>query len=139
MNLLFQQHDSPTGLDGADFSVFVHGDHEQAVHHPLLPLTGVHKQVGAARGAEGLDRDVKKPLMAKWRVKKKQKICKCLNPKCISLPLLKEGKADTDGHVVDAQRNRVPLFWRVLSGQVIVSNKRSHKSLNCNKIFNCFT
>lgn len=46
--LLFQQHDSPAGLDGADFSVFVHGNHQQAVHHPLLPLTGVHQQVGAA-------------------------------------------------------------------------------------------
>lgn len=73
MNLLFQQHDSPAGLDGADFSVFVHGDHEQAVHHPLLPLTGVYKQVGAARGA-GLDRDVKKKtLNGKMKSEKNQK------------------------------------------------------------------
>lgn len=46
--LLLQEHDSPAGLDGADFSVFVHGNHQQAVHHPFLPLTGVHQQVGAA-------------------------------------------------------------------------------------------
>lgn len=56
MNLFFQQHDSPTGLDGANFSVFVHGDHEQAVHHPLLPLTGVHQQVGSAGRAGNLDK-----------------------------------------------------------------------------------
>lgn len=48
--LLFQEHDSPAGLDGADFPVFVHGNHQQAVHHPFLPFTGVHQQVGAAGG-----------------------------------------------------------------------------------------
>lgn len=46
-DLLFQEHDSPTGLDGADLSVLVHGNHEETVHHPFLPLTGVHQQVGA--------------------------------------------------------------------------------------------
>lgn len=30
------------------------------------------------------------------------------------LPLLEEGEADTDGHVVDTQRNRVSLLWTVL-------------------------
>lgn len=49
-DLLFQQHDAPAGLDGADLSVFVHGDHQQAVHHPLLPLTGVHQQIRPAQG-----------------------------------------------------------------------------------------
>lgn len=29
-------------------------------------------------------------------------------------PLLKEGEADTDGHVVDAERNGVSLLWAVL-------------------------
>lgn len=52
IHLLFQQHDAPAGLDGADLSVFVHGDHQQAVHHPLLPLTGVHQQVGPAERTE---------------------------------------------------------------------------------------
>lgn len=68
MDLLFQQHDSPTGLDGADFSVFVHGNHEQAVHHPLLTFTGVHQQVCSARGAGCLDGAVKKLLIAQQRV-----------------------------------------------------------------------
>ena len=48
VHLVFQQHDPAAGLDGADFSVFVHGDHQQAVHHPLLRLAGVHQQVGSA-------------------------------------------------------------------------------------------
>lgn len=30
-------------------------------------------------------------------------------------PLLEEGEAHADGHVVDAQRDGVPLFWSVLS------------------------
>lgn len=55
IHLLFKQHDSPTGLDGADFSVFVHGDHQQAVHHLLLPLTGVHQQVGSAGRTGSID------------------------------------------------------------------------------------
>lgn len=33
-----------------------------------------------------------------------------------ALPLLEEGEADTDGHVVDTQRNRVSLLWTVLIG-----------------------
>lgn len=38
-------------------------------------------------------------------------------------PLLEEGKTDADGHVVDAQRDRVPLFRSVLFG-----NKRTYKN-----------
>lgn len=48
--LFFEQHDAPTGLDGADFPVFVHGDHQQAVHYALLPLTWVYQQVGPEGG-----------------------------------------------------------------------------------------
>lgn len=56
--LLFQQHDAPAGLDGADFSVFVHGDHQQAIHHPLLPLTGVHQQIRPAEGTQSAEDNV---------------------------------------------------------------------------------
>lgn len=56
VHLLFKQHDSPTGLDGADFSVLVHGDHQQAIHHALLPLTGVHQQVGSAGQTGSMDK-----------------------------------------------------------------------------------
>lgn len=67
----------------------------------------------------------KKSLVAQWRVTKTDKL-----KSSPFIPLLEEGEADTDGHVVDTQRNRVPLFWRVLSGHIIASNKHSHKSVN---------
>ena len=52
--LFFEQHDAPAGLDGADFSVFVHGDHQQTVHDTLLPLTWVYQQVGPEGGGGGI-------------------------------------------------------------------------------------
>ena len=51
--LFLEQHDAAAGLDGADLSVFVHGNHQQAVHDPLLPLAWVHQQVGPGGGRMG--------------------------------------------------------------------------------------
>lgn len=34
------------------------------------------------------------------------------------LPLLEEGEADADGHVVDTQRNGVSLLWTVLKTEI---------------------
>lgn len=56
IHLLFEQHDAAAGLDGADFSVFVHGDHQQAVHHPLLTIAGVHQQIRPAEETGSVER-----------------------------------------------------------------------------------
>lgn len=122
IHLLFKQHDAPAGLDGADFSVFVHGDHQQAIHHPLLPLRGVHQQVSPAERTGSREENVHpihSPLHRQWF---------CLVLRCGSLPLLEEGEADTDGHVVDTQRNGVSLLWTVLR-----EHRNKHKITNNTK------
>lgn len=51
-DLLVQQHDPPAGLQGADLSVLVHGDDQQAVHDSLLSLAGVHQEKRAGMNTE---------------------------------------------------------------------------------------
>lgn len=41
------------------------------------------------------------------------------------LPLLEEGEADADGHVVDTQRNGVSLLWTVLKTEIKKKKKYS--------------
>ena len=41
--LILYQHNPPTGLDGTNFTVFIHGDYKEAIHYAFLTLTWIHQ------------------------------------------------------------------------------------------------
>lgn len=41
--LILYQHNPSTGLDGTNFTMFIHGNYKEAIHYTFLALTWIHQ------------------------------------------------------------------------------------------------